>query len=336
MTATVTSPPATITRPPAGFDPRTASADDLRAYNLPPCPDRDRCPDLYAFWRKMFKPPLNFLPYALTSPLKADARAGDNTRRQSSLNWSGAYIKPRNGKIFTEIHGSWQVPDIRPSAPPATTVSGRKEGVSTWIGLDGQRRYYHASLPQIGTLQSLPDENAPGGPSHYAWFQWWVDREGDDDPAPPPQTIRGFTVNPGDRIMCSLFVTDPSHVKFIIRNMDTGDIVVSSDIAAPEGQLGPLTVSGATAEWITERPSEWPDEGRRFNFANYGSVCFQDCLAVMTSPEGGDSEQRNLVGARLINMREARQNPLRTAKISVTCRPTSPHAFKTTYRESEV
>ena len=73
-------------------------------------------------------------------------------RRESSLNWSGAYVTPRNGRQFTEVHGRWEVPAV---AVPSGTSGSPEFRSSIWIGLDGQRRYFDSSLPQIGTAQVL-------------------------------------------------------------------------------------------------------------------------------------------------------------------------------------
>ena len=48
------------TPPPAGFDPLTASQDDLKKFAFPVRPDRRLQPTEYAFWRKMFDGQLAF------------------------------------------------------------------------------------------------------------------------------------------------------------------------------------------------------------------------------------------------------------------------------------
>jgi hypothetical protein len=104
------------------------------------------------------------------------------TRYETSPNWSGAYITPKRSRMFTEVHGSWQVPT--PSPPVDGKGSPPADGdyrSSAWIGLDGQRRYLNSSLPQIGTSQFVkvvddqptPDcqrrrENASAGRSKNA------------------------------------------------------------------------------------------------------------------------------------------------------------------------
>ncbi|NJO37558.1 MAG: hypothetical protein HC871_07980 [Rhizobiales bacterium] len=240
--------------------------------------------------------------------------------------------------MFTEIHGQWRIPPtIERSLPPAVAFPDRSYQCSIWIGLDGQRRYYQSSLPQIGISQTLPGDIIGGTvPTYEAWWQWW-DRKGDAAGNPmKPQPITEIAIDAGHEIMCSLIVVNaapPAQVKLIIKNQTTGDLVGPFPGYAPERCI-PLTVSGATAEWITERPSIWPTD-KQYNFPNYGYVDFQDCIAVQAHPDGGDSEERNLLGARLIDMRETRPGPPRTAKISITGTPTE-HSFRTTYQASSL
>lgn len=332
--------------PPEDFNPLDASSDTLLRFGFPLRPGAEILPALDAFWFRMFSPPLKFglgIPVAfkagglLASRRSATANQRNarlfSTRRQSSQNWSGAYIKPRNGKAFTEIHAEYRVPSVEPSLPPAISFPEREYRCSTWIGLDGQRRYFHSSLPQIGTTQSFPSDNSGGvNAEYFAWLQWW-DRHGIPQPY---EKLEGLNINAGNLIMCSMWVESPTSVKFMLKNQNTGDVFGPEIRHAPIKDIGGTNVqyrvSGATAEWITERPSEWPTD-LQYNFPDYGHVNFEDCIAVMREPNGFEPEERNLLGARLIDMREVRYSPQRTAKISVTGRPTE-HAFQTTYQTS--
>jgi Peptidase A4 family len=299
--------------PPEGFDPLTASKEELEHFGLPLEPDPDKQPALNAFWRRMYERPDEFRPIdfgfknieRLTSVNHRQQALGLRTRGQTSPNWSGAYIKPRDGQVFTSICGQWQVPT--PSVPPNEVGAGRYYRCSTWIGLDGQRRYYQSSLPQIGTEQSIDD--ASGKSEFSAWWQWWV-----RDHYFPPVDM-GLTIHAGDVIMCNLRVVPPGRnkVRFQLRNQSTmSQVIEYAD--APTLPI-PLQVSGATAEWITERPAIFPTP-ILYEFPNYNTVLFSDCVAVTAPPSGGPGVERRLEGCRLIDMREARVQPQRTAKIS--------------------
>jgi Peptidase A4 family len=82
-----------------------------------------------------------------------------------------------------------------------------------------------------------------------------------------------------------------------------------------------VQVSGATAEWIVERPMIW-HEGKLYQWPNYGTVQFQfkNCFAVSAAAPGSASRTETLAGARLINMFEVREKPHRIADISVAKR----------------
>src|SRR5262249_43281738 len=148
---------------------------------------------LAKFWTEMFSQPLVFAepgpPLMLALRISDQLRMTTSGRRESSLNWSGLYITPRNGRQFTQIHGSWVVPGV---SPPPGTSGGLEFRSSIWIGLDGQRRYFDSSLPQIGTAQFL---NAPSDPPFSVWCQWWL-RENPLTYRPIPLTL---PIQQGDR-----------------------------------------------------------------------------------------------------------------------------------------
>ena len=305
--------------PERGFDPLTASPEELSHYGLPAKPDADAHPARYRFWHELFSPPLLFrevmfsfapLPQRTTLTYRRTA-LGRRTVHQSSPNWSGAYIAPRDGRIFNEVYGAWQVPTPSPPAP-AVPIGLHEYRSSTWIGLDGQRRYYHSSLPQIGTAQFIAvDAGVAAAPTYSAWWQWWVR----NDFSQPPVTLE-LAVKAGDLIKASVTVEDDRRgVRFMIKNVTTGDTVGPFIEQAPP-QAIPLTVSGATAEWVMERPAVWPTDVL-YELPNYNTVLFNDCFAMAASPGGGPIKERRLQGAKLIDMHEVRRNPQRTAKISV-------------------
>src|SRR4030095_2575914 len=125
-------------------------------------------PILAEFWTEMFSPPLVFTQAEFrlfADPVLVSARVLVTAigQRESSSNWSGAYVTPRTGRRFTEVHGRWEVPAV---AVPSGTIGSPEFRSSIWIGLDGQRRYFDSSLPQIGTAQFL---NAPGVPPFSVW-----------------------------------------------------------------------------------------------------------------------------------------------------------------------
>jgi hypothetical protein len=302
-----------VFRPPAGFDPRHADAEQLASFGIPRKPDRSNRPREYAFWSRLFSPPLHFVT-AKFSFLVADGirlnhldslRAA-GTRYEASNNWSGGYITPKDDRVFTELRGSWQVPT---PSPPGLAPDDEYR-CSTWIGLDGQRRYHNSSLPQIGTVQSVTVANGQAkAPEASAWWQWW-----ERDHINPPVTL-SLDVKPGDLMMAHLIVVNPTLMRFMIKNQTTGHFVGPFDSPPPTSAI-PLTVSGATAEWITERPKRL-DRDALYRLPDYGSVLFSNCGAVAARRSGAARIDQTLPGAKLINMFEVREKPHRIADISV-------------------
>jgi hypothetical protein len=321
---------------PENFDPRTADAARLAELGLPPKPDRATQPELYALWWKMFSPPLRFVDAEFSFPvdLQHDAfgplltglgrgfphdsfgstqpLGTPGTRYESSLNWSGGYITPKNGRMVTELYGMWQVPT---PSPPAGAPANADYHSSTWIGLDGQRRYLNSSLPQIGTAQFVTLVNGQATQTINAWWQWWARGR-----RLPPVGL-SLAVKPGDLIICSLIVINRTTVRFYIKNQTTGNFVRPFDRPAPSvGRAAArvqLKVSGATAEWIMERPRDLRPPYPLYELPDYGTVLFSNCLAVAAHDPGSAGVSQTLPGAVLVSMFAVRQNPQRTAKISV-------------------
>jgi Peptidase A4 family len=298
---------------PEGFDPLTALPEDLAQYGLPPKPDPATQPELYAFWLEMFSRSLTFevanfsraLPQAYYN---RSAGAAGRSRHQASLNWSGAYITPRDGRMFTQVLGSWYVPTVLPppGAPPQAAY-----GSSTWIGFDGQRSYLDSTLPQIGTAQFLNLVGLPGSTTE-SWIQWW----------PLLPVTLGMLVVPGDLMMAWLIVLNSTDVFFAIMNHSR--LLYSSFIwSAPMVSMPPqvpspvqANVSGATAEWVMERPAIIPTPDL-FDLPDYGTVVFSNCYAVSALAPGGTGRVDTLVGAKLIRMYKVEGNPDRAVTISV-------------------
>ena len=240
-------------QPPEGFNPLTASPEERARYGIPPQPDPDQQPVLTRFWTEMYSPPLVFvappsLLALLPERIRTELRVTTPARREASLNWSGAYITPRNGQQFTEVHATWKIP---PVAAPASMPGTAEYRSSIWIGLDGQRRYFDSSLPQLGTAQFV---NAPAtAPPFHTWCQWWLR----DNPQTYVPAILSVGVAPGQRVMASLRVLNETQVHGIIKNRTTGEILPFTMDAPTDTSSGmQVKISGATAEWIVERPAD--------------------------------------------------------------------------------
>jgi hypothetical protein len=297
-------------QPPEGFNPLTARPEDLELYGIPPKPDPDQQPVLTRFWTEMYSLPLLFVaPPSLEAILP-------RIRLEASLNWSGAYITPRDGQQFTEVHATWEIPSV--TAPDGMPGSAEYRS-SIWIGLDGQRRYFESSLPQLGTAQFV---NAPAtAPPFHTWCQWWLR----DNPQTYVPAILSVGVVTGQRVMASLRVLNETRVHGIIKNRTTGEILPFIMDAPTDTSSGmQLKVSGATAEWIVERPAN-EITGELYELPNYDTVHFTNCFALSAEmPVGGvpgPCREQTLDGARLIRMYKSERNPSRTVMISKAERP---------------
>jgi len=313
--------------PRAGFDPMAASQEELKELGFPTRPDPALQKAAYAFWRTMFTWPMQFeaFQFEIVALAKTERRSffGQLPRRQTSLNWSGAYITPRDGTILSEIWGKFQVPT--PNLPLGGGT-GEKYRCSTWIGFDGQRRYRRSTLPQIGTAQNIDPVTGVPTTSFSAWWQWWV-----RDVAGVPVQLPAPTIHPGDLIMCFMQVAnDRTEVSFAISNLTTSRVVQFTQKAPFDNGAQRFKVSGATAEWVTERSSDPPDP-TPLQLPNYGTVDFHDCGATAVNMNTGAMVERSLSAAKLIDMYVVKHNPERTAKISIA-KPLDSTEFLTHFR----
>jgi hypothetical protein len=274
--------------PPAGFDPLTASPDELKYYWLPAKPDPAHQPELYEHWSEMMSPAPTFVlpeseepPHALVDSLPGPPNSQrPRSRLQNSRNWSGAYISANHANRFMRVVGRWTVPHIK----PGTRADGEPPGLpfkcSIWIGLDGKKRWT-SSMPQVGSVHEIQD----GGTSecHDLWWQWWK-RKSDAVDDNLPWKIKGVPIRPDDLILCSLSVcaTHPEIVRLHVLNRTSGIFATV--------QLKREAVLGSTAEWVVERPGDWLTpvginrEGPLFPLPDYDEVIIDRCATEHDPP----------------------------------------------------
>lgn len=309
--------------PDKRFDPSNASPEALRQFGLPPRPDRERQGLLRAVWDEGFGRPLELRKFVFDADLVRDtefrlfSRQVDTaptslTRFETSPNWAGGYLTANHFKRFLQIWGVWTVPG-KLGPPKSTPVPGVPCLCSNWIGLDGQRRYFDSSLPQIGTESQL--DLLTKQVQSRAWIQWWA-RDG-INVGPVPLA---FPISPGDRVLCVLTAWDELTVVGVIVNLSLTPVPVGMAIrgSPPVPQAGgpahPV-ISGATAEWVLERPRNLNDT-RLVNFPDYGTTRFEFCVAVENDPVDvsalATGTPQVLHGMRLIRMFDRLDGPART------------------------
>ena len=82
-------------------------------------------------------------------------------------------------------------------------------------------------------------------------------------------------------------------------------------------------VSGATAEWVMERPTSLVTN-QLYPLPNYGQVEFRQCYALSARAPGSPGRLERLIGPKLIKMFKIEQNPHRRVTISKATRPAVP------------
>jgi hypothetical protein len=305
--------------PPEGFDPETAPDEELERYGLPTERAMARNAAASGFRRAFLRrrpdgPPLRFLlargPGAGAPPSGVRPIAALATwPSQKSVNWSGGYVAPRDGRSFVAVMGTWTVPAV--SAPPGGTAAEYRS--STWIGLDGQKFYLDSSLPQTGTLQRWV--TGPVAKAEYsAWFQWWA--RGQDN----PQQDLALPVAAGDEMRAIITVLDETTVVVALRNV-TQDAITAFFAFAPT----PCRISGATAEWIMERPSPMGSDGwEAYELPVYTPFAFSGCVAESIAPGRLDLQDHDIEIARLIRMYQIDADPTSVRTISTARRVVGP------------
>ncbi len=311
------------------FSPAEKSDEELMHLGLPPKPDATRQKLARQVWDRAFGKEVTLVPFVFDEPAlqaigyqlrnrQVDAMPIEDTRFETSSNWSGTYITANRGRQFMQVWGVWTVPE-QVDMPP-----GNYQGpanlpyvCSNWIGLDGQRLYIDSSLPQIGTANTLDPLGGP--PIVVAWTQWWARCNSTTVPLPI-----GLTVNPGDQVLAILTAIDPQTVDFVMANLTTGQVMpakgTAPPVTLPDGSTVYPHIAGATAEWIVERPKVVGSDDR-CNFPNYHASEFSSCFAIEADQVNIaallDGVVQKLRGERMIRMFDVLRNPQRTAFISM-------------------
>jgi hypothetical protein len=89
-------------------------------------------------------------------------------------------------------------------------------------------------------------------------------------------------------------------------------------------------VSGATAEWVMERPAKWPTD-ELFELPDYGSVEFTGAIGRTATAPSQPTREETLFGARMIRMYRYAASPRRSQTIS-TAKRMGPHELTASYK----
>jgi hypothetical protein len=292
--------------PPRGFDPLTASDEDLVTYAYPRRPP-DSNAEAFEIWRAIVSGPLPtheslYLLVGTTPDYQLSFNIPFSSgREETSQNWSGLVTHSTDDNPFMSVFGLWQVPAV--SAPVGTHNGDFR--CSTWIGLDGTRRSL-PSMPQIGTTQRVHVVRGVVKTEFEAWSQWWalggITRI---------QPFDGFPITAGDIVACSIDVVSPTSVNVSVTNITQGThpyirsmvpIIITTPSTAPIVLNPPVT--GTTAEWIAERPRQFAPPMNLFPLPVFDRVTFTAATVTDAS-----NNQRGLGPVKVIRMVEPHAGP---------------------------
>ena len=279
---TVAGRARTHSLPPAGFDPRTASPQELRRYGLPQRPDPSARPQLAALWDKIFSLKLTYIRptfQPLAELLPGVKSRGPLRAAVAPIDlpfWSGGVVHAASGQAFTWVLGQWNVPDVQP--PPTNTGQGEFYSFA-WIGIDG-----NSDVTQMGTIQyATSDGHGKVSRSCYAVYEWFPNGW---------TTINNFPVNLGDTMIGLICMDSTTEASANLVNVTTG-MHVSFPFTAP----GTTTSLENQIEWIMEHPGV---TGESPQLPNFGEIYFDSAM-------GGGSPNDFLANAgpdTVINMVE--------------------------------
>ena len=245
--------------PPGGFDPRTATPEQLTRHGLPQRPDPAVRPELADRWDRVFSRTLTYITPEF-APLQEVLPGFQPSERRAPVRpavrvtngiWSGAVVHSADAsQTFGWVTGSWNVPDV------AHAGSGSETDWSlVWIGIDGI-----SDVTQIGTVQSV---SSGGAKQCYAIQEWW--------PA-SWQVITNFPVAFGDTVTGLICMTSATEAWFTLINQTSGHAVTGVAINAPAG----TSSQENQAEWVVERPEVG---GTNHRMPRFGDVFFDEAYA---------------------------------------------------------
>jgi hypothetical protein len=232
---------AAFARPPASFNPLTASDAELDRYGFPPRPSRKLGTSLLARWERRVMSQTRIVPLlqqtnTFHAPVRGikQIKTTDGTGEANSENWSGyAIVDSSNpfAKPGAQVEAQYVVPK---------PVSGCESGSETyssanWVGIDGA---FSNDVLQAGTETDL---DCAAGASYYAWIEWFPNSE---------IRVTNLVISPGDLMSVSVFVAADASKHLSIENLTTRKSV-SLAMTPPSG----TELVGNSIEWILERPT---------------------------------------------------------------------------------
>ncbi|HEX3437638.1 MAG TPA: G1 family glutamic endopeptidase [Pseudacidobacterium sp.] len=257
----------TIAAPPTGFDPLTASDQDLEYYGYPPRPNEAEAPKAFATWskamaasKKRIMPKLEMTNNFAGPPKMKAGAVPPGGSAATSYNWSG-YVNTNGvtsygNSSYYFIFADYVVPVARQAYGACT---GSWDYVVTWVGIDG---WGSGDVLQAGNEADAYCSGGSTSTYYSAWYEWY----------PYGWTrIPSLPIAPGDDLFVEVWSTSSTAGHAYLVNYNT-DQYVTINFSAPSG----THLVGNSAEWVVERPGVG---GGLATLSNYISDYFSDSYA---------------------------------------------------------
>ncbi len=243
----------TYALPPQGFNPVTASAEDLATYGFPQRPDRQTAAQHYAAWERAMLAARNrwngdLKPVNASSKMRLAAKPATEAAAPATgptqvwtYNWSGVAAtnklkKWNSAASFYDVYSVFSVPTTQP--PFGAECAGGLE--NTWVGIDG----YTAALLDEGTFPlqggAYSTTQCSSADAYYAVFVSWA------------AGYQTFLTAPGDimyvEVSNSLGGFNPGYV--FVEDLTT----LTYNSYSLDNETG-VPLVGNSAEWVVERPN---------------------------------------------------------------------------------
>lgn len=272
----------TIDAPPAGFDPITASDEELAYHGFPPRPAQSTQPKAYATWVKAMKaskvrmvPKLQqtnifhgpLKPAKIANPTAVESNpllSMQASNTSYSSNWSG-YVDFSGATSYGSSSFYYLVNDyVVPVAKQAFgACTGGWDYGSAWNGIDG---WGSADVLQAGIEFDAYCSGSTRSSYYSAWYEWYPYSE---------VRISGFPIVPGDDLFVEVWHTSATQGYAYLVNYNNNQSVEVGFTAYPGYSL-----IGNSAEWVVERPTVG---GSLATLTNYIMAPFWDAYAYTES-----------------------------------------------------
>jgi hypothetical protein len=224
---------------PVGFNPLTATPQQLEAAGLPPRPGGPIQHGALAGWeRAVTSNARHVMPDLSPGKVKHGPYQPLPSGFDSNYNWSGYEVgnavTSYSAASFYALVANYVVPV---AVQAYGTCTGGWDYSATWVGIDG---YGSSDVLAAGTDSDAYCSGSTKSANYTAWYEWYPSNE---------VKIGGFPVGPGDDIFVEVWSTSATVGHAYMVNYNTNQ-VVNLTFNAPSGTM----LTGNSAEWVMERP----------------------------------------------------------------------------------